>query len=66
MRKPCYLSLATNLLVLAFSGISVSSVAADASPVKFKLHRVGNYRSEACGVGDFNNDGKLDIVAGAR
>src|SRR5512143_430719 len=35
------------------------------SPVKFALHRVGNFRSEACGVGDFNRDGKLDIVAGA-
>jgi len=35
------------------------------SPVKFVAHRVGNYRSEACGVGDMNNDGKLDIVAGA-
>jgi len=34
------------------------------SPVKFVMHRVGNYRSEACGVGDFNNDGKLDIIAG--
>jgi len=28
------------------------------------MHRVGNYRSEACGVGDFDSDGKLDIVAG--
>ena len=25
---------------------------------------VGNFRSEACGVADFNSDGKLDIVAG--
>ena len=32
--------------------------------VKFVMHRVGNYRSEACEVGDFNNDGKLDIIAG--
>lgn len=31
--------------------------------VKFDTHRVGTYRGEACGVGDFNNDGKLDIVA---
>ena len=28
------------------------------------MHRVGTFRSEACGVGDFNNDGKLDIIAG--
>ncbi len=32
--------------------------------IKFEMHRVGRVRSEACGVGDFNNDGKLDIVAG--
>jgi hypothetical protein len=32
--------------------------------VEFEMHRVGAFRSEACGVGDFNNDGKLDIVAG--
>jgi hypothetical protein len=32
--------------------------------VKFVMHRVGTFRSEACGVGDFNNDGKIDIVAG--
>jgi len=32
--------------------------------VKFVMHRVGNYRSEACAVGDFNGDGKLDIIAG--
>ena len=33
-------------------------------PPTFVMHRVGSFRSEACGVGDFNNDGKLDIVAG--
>ena len=33
-------------------------------PPSFKTHRIGNYRSEACGVGGFNGDGKLDIVAG--
>lgn len=32
--------------------------------VEFVMHRVGTFRSEACGVGDFNNDGRLDIVAG--
>ncbi len=35
-----------------------------AEPPTFKMHRVGTYRSEACGVGDFNRDGNLDIVAG--
>jgi hypothetical protein len=29
----------------------------------FAAHRVGSYRGEACGLGDFNNDGKMDIVA---
>ena len=31
---------------------------------QFRLHRVGQFRSEACGVGDFTADGRLDIVAG--
>jgi hypothetical protein len=35
------------------------------SPIKFKTHRLNTHRSEAVGVGDFNKDGKLDIVAGA-
>jgi len=35
-----------------------------AGGVRFAMHRVGKCRSEACGVGDFNGDGKLDIVAG--
>ena len=34
------------------------------SPVKFVAHRLGQVRSEAVGVADFNGDGKLDIVAG--
>ncbi len=32
--------------------------------VKFVAHRIGHFRSEACCVADFNNDGKLDILAG--
>ena len=42
-----------------------AAMAAPAKPVEFALHRIGSFRSEACGVGDFNNDGKLDIIAGA-
>jgi len=37
---------------------------AKSTKVTFKMKRVGKYRSEACEVGDFNGDGKLDIVAG--
>jgi sugar phosphate isomerase/epimerase/HEAT repeat protein len=37
---------------------------AGVGPVKFVMHRIGNFRSEACGVADFNGDGKLDVVAG--
>jgi len=33
--------------------------------VAFEMHRVGTLRSEACCVGDFNGDGKLDILAGS-
>lgn len=45
---------------------SVSASGADPSKddVKFVMHRVGTFRSEACCVGDFNGDGKLDIAAG--
>jgi hypothetical protein len=31
----------------------------------FVMHRIGTARTEAVGVGDFNRDGKPDIVAGA-
>ena len=34
------------------------------SAVKFVTHRIGQIRSEALCVADFNADGKLDIVAG--
>ena len=33
-------------------------------PVKFVMHHIGNFRSEACCVADFNGDGRLDVVAG--
>ncbi len=36
-----------------------------AGEVKFKAHRIGNFRSEAVAVADFNGDGKPDIIAGA-
>ncbi len=52
---------------LVFCGILTTWLAATstiASTPEFKLHRIGTYRSEACGVGDFDGDGQLDIVAG--
>ena len=54
--------LGTMTLVLLLS-VSITS-AATKKPVTFVAHRIGHFRSEACGVADFNNDGKLDIVAG--
>jgi hypothetical protein len=33
--------------------------------IKFETHRIGRFRGEACGVADFNNDGRLDIIAGS-
>ncbi len=58
MRSP---SISTGLVVtLVLAAATVQA----AAPVKFVMHRVGTYRGEACEVGDFNNDGKLDIVAG--
>jgi len=69
-----------HLKVAAVSGVSIVAGQGKPAPaavqtmpatssadgtVKFVAHRVGSYRSEAVGVGDFNNDGKLDIIAGA-
>jgi hypothetical protein len=36
------------------------------SPVPFLTHRLGQVRSEAVEVADFNRDGRLDIVAGSH
>ena len=68
----------TAALVAAVSDLSMAAgepapTAAQPAPaasptegtLKFVTHRIGNYRSEAVGVGNFNNDGKLDIIAGA-
>ena len=49
--------------ILAVMLGGASPLWAESSEVAFKMHRVGTYRGESCGVGDFNNDGKLDIVA---
>jgi hypothetical protein len=52
------------ILTHAQSPADNKSAKSAAGEVKFVMHRVGKFRSEACCVGDFNNDGKLDIVAG--
>jgi hypothetical protein len=63
MRRLSHLS---GLLVICctamFFGNTPQAHSADA--VSFEMHRVGDYRGEPCGVGDFNADGKLDIVGG--
>jgi hypothetical protein len=68
MKKPieihCRMAPVTGLiLLLTLSGIPAERTAAEET-VPFKMHRVGQYRSEALGVGDFNSDDLLDIVAG--
>jgi len=52
------------LVAAVAGGGRLASQEADESPVDFAVHRVGTFRSEACGVADFNGDGKLDIIAG--
>ncbi len=51
------------LLLSVFVVNGMVEAAEAKAEVGFKMHRVGTHRSEPCGVGDFNNDGKLDIVA---
>ncbi len=43
---------------------AVAKIARRAGGVQFKARRIGTCRTEACGVADFNKDGKLDVVAG--
>ncbi len=58
MRK---LVIATWLILFC---VALAMPAPAAGPVEFVAHRVGDYRGEPLGVGDFTGDGKLDIVAG--
>jgi hypothetical protein len=52
-------------LLVVISALSICSAGVKSKkPVRFVAHRVGQFRSEACCVGDFNNDGRLDILAG--
>lgn len=56
----------THLIRFLTATVFTASVAGGiaASPVTFVPHRLGQVRTEAVGVADFNGDGKLDIVAG--
>jgi len=54
---------AIGALVVAFQWAASAVPGAEGGAVTFVAHRIGRYRGEACGVGDFNNDGKCDIVA---
>ena len=56
---------------IAFSLLCASMSAAGEVPgaapsaTGFVAHRIGTYRSEAVAVADFNQDGRLDVAAGA-
>ncbi len=67
MRTTVILGLAAGFILAAgpaWGEKPAAKKAAVADSVKFVAHRLGKFRSEACGVADFNKDGKLDIVAG--
>ena len=57
--------LVSALTCVAPAAESTAPNAVDSS-LKFVTHRIGQFRSEALCVADFNGDGKLDIVAGAN
>ncbi len=43
----------------------IASAAEGVTTVRFEKHRLGNFRSEALCVADFNGDQRLDVLAGA-
>ena len=47
-----------------FLCILLCAATTSAEELQFRMHRIDTVRTEACGVADFNNDGKLDIVTG--
>jgi len=57
------MKLRRTILLLLTGILGISAAWAGAEGVAFRAHHVGTYRGEVCGVGDFNKDGKLDIVA---
>jgi hypothetical protein len=61
----CFMTASTLVLATMLSScLALEGALKPPTKVTFVMHRVGRFRSEACGVGDFNNDGKLDIIAG--
>jgi hypothetical protein len=58
-------SLAAMMLLAAAGAGENEAPKALPSPVRFQKHKLGDFRSEALGVADFNGDGRLDIAAGA-
>lgn len=56
----------TRIAIIAVaSTVLAGAVEASSSwGVKFKVRRIGHVRTEACAVADFNNDGRLDVIAG--
>ncbi len=65
MKRTTQSSIVLPIVPLVISAVFSITTEARCDPVTFAMHRVGDFRSEACCVGDFNKDGKLDIVAGA-
>ncbi|MDR0391908.1 MAG: VCBS repeat-containing protein, partial [Planctomycetaceae bacterium] len=51
-------------LSLAFFVVALFNIHATAEPPQFKIKKIDNYRCECCGIGDFNKDGKIDIISG--
>lgn len=60
MIKSCMFAVIVLVTIVSQTGVALE--ATEGTPA-FKVHHIGTYRGEACGVGDFNKDGKLDIVA---
>jgi hypothetical protein len=65
MRIPAAFLAAALAAAVSVAQLAGPAAAEEASGgVKFVPHRIGKFRGEACGVGDFNGDGRPDIVAG--
>src|SRR5512141_1383185 len=52
------------LLTLTIAATAQAPAKWQKGPFKFVPHRIDKFRSEACAVADFNDDGKPDILAG--